>query len=113
MLNLMISFVLVPQIIYPPVPFHLVTFNILTTSIRLSCSLGVTIPSSLNIIWTHNGSPVSTIYPNDVIRAGNKVTLLIGNLQPSDAGVYHCTFTELNLNGSIELSESFIALYVI
>ena len=44
-----------------------------------------------------------TTSPNEVITAGNTTTLVIGDPQPSDAGVYQCVFRELNLQGFISL----------
>ena len=59
------------------------------TMANLICSLNVTIPSSMIIIWLHNGT---LIPPNEVTQTGNTTTLLIENPQPSDAGVYQCVF---------------------
>jgi len=44
------------------------------------------------VLWRHNGSFVSVTSPNNATQTGNTATLLIGNLQPSDAGVYQCRF---------------------
>ena len=64
---------------------------------NLTCSLNVMIPSSVTIIWTHN----STSITNDKItQTGNTTTLLIENLQPSDAGVYQCVFNDGDVDGS-------------
>jgi len=58
----------------------------------MSCSLNVTILSNMLVLWRHNGNVVSTTSPNNATRTGNTATLLIGNLQPLDAGVYQCVF---------------------
>ena len=59
----------------------------------LTCSLNVTIPSSMIVHWRHNSS--STIVPdNQVSTAGSTTTLTIENLQSSDAGVYQCVFND-------------------
>ena len=55
----------------------------------LTCSLNVTIPSTVMVTWLHNGSVVMTASSN-----GNTATLSIQNLQPSDAGVYQCVFND-------------------
>ena len=55
----------------------------------LTCSLNVTIPSTVTVTWLHNGSVFMTASSND-----NTATLQIGNLQPSDAGVYQCVFND-------------------
>jgi len=64
------------------------------TMANVMCSLNVTIPSSVTVTWLHNGSLVSTTSPNSIAQTGNTVTLLIGNLQSSDAGVYQCVFND-------------------
>ena len=55
----------------------------------LTCSLNVTIPSTVIVTWLHNGSVVMTASSN-----GNTTTLQIENPQPSDAGVYQCVFND-------------------
>ena len=68
------------------------------------CSLNIDIPSSVTVIWIYNSNLAMTTPPNIVITAGNTTTLVIGNPQPSDAGVYQCVFSELNLQRFITLS---------
>ena len=92
--------VIVPQIVQPPEDFHTVTFDESTSSVQLMCSLNVTI---LTVIWTYNNGPFIVTPPNEVITVGNTATLLIVNPQPSDAGVYQCTFSGLNLQRLISL----------
>ena len=74
--------------------------NELTNSIQLMCSLNIDIPSSVTVTWTYNSNTVIT---NGVLTTGNTTTLVIGNPQSSDAGVYQCVFTELNLQRLISL----------
>ena len=63
------------------------------TMATLTCSLNVTIPSSVAFLWRHNSS--STAIPNSqVSTAGSTTTLTIENLQSSDAGVYQCVFND-------------------
>jgi len=57
-------------------------------------SLNVTIPSNVTVIWLYNGSIVNLTPPNSATQTGNTATLLIENLQPSDAGVYQCVFND-------------------
>ena len=66
--------------------------QIVTATIpTLTCSLNVTIPSSVMITWTHN----NTIIPIDqVSTTGSNVTLAIENPQSSDDGVYQCVFND-------------------
>ena len=89
--------VLVLQIIQPPENFHTVTFNNFTSSVQLICSLNVVIPSSVTVIWSRGSSSFLITPPNEVITAGSTTTLVIGNPQPSDAGVYDCAFSGLKL----------------
>ena len=67
------------------------------------CSLNIDIPSSVTVIWTRNGNPTMTTPPNEVLTAGNTATLIIRDLQPSDAGSYDCGFNELMLRRLINL----------
>ena len=92
---------IVPQIVQPPDDFHTVTFNESTSSVQLICSLNVTIPSSVIVIWTYNSGPITS--PHEVVTAGNTTTLVILNPQPSDAGDYSCAFSGLNLQRIISL----------
>ena len=83
---------LVPQIIQPPVDLYTVTFNESTDSIQLMCSLNIDIPSSVTVIWL-DGPNIFDVGPYDTItQDGTTTTLVIGNPQPSDDGVYRCTF---------------------
>ena len=61
---------------------------------QLMCSLNINIPSNVTVTWLHNGSVAMTAPPNEVTTTGNTTTLLIGNPQPSDAGVYQCVFND-------------------
>ena len=60
----------------------------------LTCSLNITIPSTVIVSWSHNGSVVMTTPPNEVTQTGSTTTLVIRNPQPSDAGVYQCVFND-------------------
>ena len=84
-------FIIAPSIIYPQNDSQVVTFNNSLSSVQLMCSLNVTIPSSMTVTWSHNGT---TTPPNEVLTAGNTTTLVIRNPQPSDAGVYQCVFND-------------------
>ena len=64
------------------------------------CSLNIGIPSSVTVIWIYNGVIVIT---NGVSTAGNTTTLIIGDIQQSDAGIYQCVFSELMLQRVIDL----------
>ena len=63
------------------------------TMATLTCSLNVTIPSSMIITWDHNGSAVATI-ANGVFT-GKSTTLVVENLEPSNAGDYECAFNDV------------------
>ena len=75
---------------------HTITFSKSTDSVQLMCSLNIDIPSSMTVIWTHNGNLVMTTPPNEVSTAahGNTTILVIRNPQSSDAGVYQCVFND-------------------
>ena len=79
------------DIIQPTMSYHTVTFSKSTDSVQLMCSLNIDIPSSVTVRWTYNNIRVIT---NGVSTAGNTTTLVIGNPQPSDAGVYQCVFND-------------------
>ena len=64
----------------------------------LTCSINVTIPSTMTVTWLHNGTIIMTP-PNEVLTAGSTTTLVIRNPQPSDAGVYRCVFNDSNGSG--------------
>ena len=58
----------------------------------ITCSLNITIPSTVIVTWSHNGSVVTL---DEVTQTNySTTTLLIRNLQPSDAGVYQCAFND-------------------
>ena len=95
--------VIVPQIVQPPEDFHTVTFDESTSSVQLMCSLNVIIPSSVTVIWTYNSNTFLIIPPNEVTQTGNTTTLVTRNPQLSDAGIYQCIFSELNLRRIISL----------
>ena len=62
------------------------------TMANLTCSLNVTIPSSVAVGWIHNiDNPIPEI---KTTKIGNTTTLPIENLQQSDAGVYQCVFID-------------------
>ena len=64
------------------------------TMTSITCSLNITIPSTVIVTWLHNGSAVMTTASNEVTQTGSTTTLVIDNLQPSDAGVYQCVFND-------------------
>ena len=85
----------------------MVTFNELTSSVRLMCSLNVTIPSSVTVVWTQNSNGVMVTRRKQVMQDGNTATLQIRNPRPKDVGNYQCVFSGLNLQRTIILGESF------
>ena len=64
----------------------------------VTCSLNITIPSTVIVTWSHNNLIAD---PNQITRIGNTTTLLIGNPQPSDAGIYQCVFDDTSGSGWI------------
>ena len=61
----------------------------------LTCSLNVTIPSSVIVAWSHNGSVVRTV----IALSSKSTTLVIEDPEPSDAGDYECGFNDVINNG--------------
>ena len=59
------------------------------TMATLTCSLNVTIPSSVTVTWTHDNTNL-----NQTSTADSTTILTIENLQSSDAGVYQCVFND-------------------
>ena len=80
---------LVPQIIQPP---DTVTFDESASSVQLMCSLNIDIPSSVTISWLYNSNTFNLGPSDSITQAGTTTTLIIGNPQPSDAGLYQCSF---------------------
>ena len=62
------------------------------TMATLTCSLNITIPFTVTVSLIHNNT--ISLSPN-----GNITTLLIENIQPSDAGVYQCVFNDSTGSG--------------
>ena len=60
----------------------------------LTCSLNITIPSTVTVTWLHNGSVAMTTPPNEVTQTGSTTTLIIRDPESSDAGVYQCVFND-------------------
>ena len=58
----------------------------------LTCSLNITIPSTVIVTWSHNANLITDL--SQVTTTGSTTTLLIQNLQPSDAGDYQCDFND-------------------
>ena len=63
------------------------------TMTTLTCSLNITIPSTVIVTWLHNTNLITDL--SQITQTGNTTTLLIENLQPSDAGVYQCVFNDV------------------
>ena len=68
------------------------TVAVSASPVQLMCSLNGDIPPGVKVMWLHNGSTITTTAPNEVTQNGSTTTLLIGDLQLSDAGVYQCVF---------------------
>ena len=91
------------EIIQPPVDFYKVTFDESTDAVQLMCSLNIDIPSNVTVIWIYNNI---IQLPNELVStAGNTTTLVIRNPQPSDAGVYWCVFSEMNMPQALRYIE--------
>ena len=62
------------------------------TMTSITCSLNITIPSTVTVTWSHNANLITDL--SQITTAGSTTTLQIENLQPSDAGVYDCVFND-------------------
>ena len=83
---------LVPQVIQPPENLYTKVFDASMSSVQLMCSLNIEIPSSVTVTWLYNSNEF-ILGPYDTItQGGTTTTLTIGNPQPSDAGIYQCSF---------------------
>ena len=79
------------HITQPSTDNHVQVVTSTTTQVSLTCSLNVTISSTVIISWLRNGT--GNALPGSS-RTGDTATLLITNFQPSDAGVYQCVFND-------------------
>ena len=61
------------------------------TMATLTCSLNITIPSTVIVTWSHNTNFIDS---SQITQTGSTTTLLIQNPQPSDAGDYECVFND-------------------
>ena len=82
-------------------PFHIIEpladndvqiFPPTATMATLTCSLNITIPDTVAIVWAHNNNVITMA--ERVTKTGNTTTLLVENVQPSDAGDYQCAFND-------------------
>ena len=62
------------------------------TMATLTCSLNVTIPSTVIVTWSNNTNFITDL--SQITQTGSTTTLLIENLQSSDAGHYQCGFND-------------------
>ena len=61
------------------------------TMTSITCSLNITIPSTVIVVWSHSGSIATTASNKNAIKTSHGTTLLIENPRSSDTGVYQCT----------------------
>ena len=84
----------------PSVDNSRVIVDVSANPVQLMCSLNADIPSNVEVTWLHNGSTIMTP-PNELTQTGSTTTLLIRNLQLSDAGVYQCVFNDTSSNWTL------------
>ena len=81
----------------------------------LTCSLNITISSTVLVTWSHNANLITDL--SQITQTGSTTTLLIENLQPSDAGDYQCVFNDAigsgwTLRRNIRLFITGIAMFI-
>ena len=80
------------HITQPSTDYDVQIVSSIATMANLTCSLNVTIPSSVTVSWIHNiDNPIPA---SETIQTGHSTTLIIKNLQQSDAGIYQCIFDD-------------------
>ena len=77
-----------------------VIVDVSASPVQLNCSLNIDISSSVAVTWLHNGSTIMTP-PIELTQTDNTTTLLIRDLQLSDAGVYQCVFNDTSSNWTL------------
>ena len=98
------------HITQPPIDNDVQIVSPTATMANLTCSLNDTIPSSVIVSWMHNST--NPIPRNATTQADNTTTLLIETLQPSDAGVYQCVFSDITISNRWSLSRNIRLLIV-
>ena len=73
--------------------------SLTATMATLMCSLNITIPTNMFIFWDRNGNLATKASNKNAIETSHGTTLLIGNPQSSDAGVYQCVFNNVAGDG--------------
>ena len=91
----------VTEIIQPSVDNSTIIVDVSASPVQLMCSLNIDIPSSVEVTWLHNGNTIMTTPANEVTQTGCTTTLLIRDLQLSDAGVYQCVFNDTVSNWTL------------
>ena len=71
------------------------------TMTSITCSLNITIPSTMIVIWSHNGDIATAASNKNAIRTSHSTTLQIEYPRSSDAGVYQCVFNNVAIGGWI------------
>ena len=79
----------------PSTDNHVLVVTSTTTQVNLTCSLNITIPPTMVIVWFRNDSSAFL----QGLHTGNTATLPIINFQPSDTGGYQCVFSDLAGSG--------------
>ena len=70
------------------------------TMVKLTCSLNVTIPSTMIVLWSRVRDN-QQLPLGDPITTGSTTTLVIENFQQSDVGIYQCLFSDVFNSGWI------------
>ena len=97
------------HITQPPTDNDVQIVSPTATMTNITCSLNITIPSTVIVTWSHNTSLITD--HSQITKTGSTTTLLIDNLQPSDAGDYQCAFNDAASGSGWELRRN-IMLFI-
>ena len=71
------------------------TIPSIATTVNMTCSLNVTIPANVMLVWMYNDSVVMATPPHQIISIDNGSTLVIDLQQLSNAGgIYQCVVND-------------------
>ena len=82
------------HITQPSIDYDVQIVSSTATVANLTCLLNIIIPSSVVAFWVSRSDS-----NNRAIQSGSGTTLLLENLQQSNAGIYQCVFKDVSGSG--------------